>query len=158
MLQEKWTLETTLFFLSFLPSQKSSSDKLCSSSFSHRQDTTTVTGYSGAPLTKKYSYIKYIHRRYDYVISSGMPKKHRSSTDHKHGASSGSSVTENIILSWNKILSHTLLDLLVIQGDLQCLSDTCSSERHTKGKPLSHQQMRAAAPAHGGETFSTEEQ
>lgn len=50
-------------------SQKPSSNELCLSPFSHRQDTTTVTGYSGAPLTEKYSYIKYIHRRYEYIIS-----------------------------------------------------------------------------------------
>lgn len=80
-------------------SHKPFSNKLCLSSFSHRQDTTTVTGYSGVPLTKKYSSTKYTHRSYDYIISSGMPKKLTSSTDHKYGASSGSSLTENIILS-----------------------------------------------------------
>lgn len=31
--------------------------------FFQSQDTTTVTDYLGAPLTKKYSYIKYTHRR-----------------------------------------------------------------------------------------------
>lgn len=130
MRQEKWNLETTSFFLSFLPSHINLfSNKLCLSSFSHRQDTTTVTGYSGVPLTKKYSSTKYTHRRYDYIISSGMPKKLTSSTDHKHGASSGSSLTENVILSYNKILSKTLLDLSVIWRESQCLLDTPAVQR-----------------------------
>lgn len=63
MLQEQQNLESTSFFVISAILQKPSSNKLCISSFNHRQDTTTVTDYLGAPLTKKYSYIKYTHGR-----------------------------------------------------------------------------------------------